>query len=86
MASTAEKQQFGQAGNVNESGTTAITGDFCAIQILTDAVFSLITDSLASGDAITSLTLPAGLVLYGKFTAFTLTSGAVRAYKSAELR
>jgi hypothetical protein len=86
MASIAEKQQFGQAGSVNESGTTAITGDFCAIQILNDAVFSLITDSLASGDAITTLTLPAGLVIYGKFTAFTLTSGAVRAYMSAELR
>lgn len=73
---------FGSLGCVNETGTTAVTGDFCAIQILTDAVFSLLTDSGASGDAITSVSLPAGLVLYGRFTAFTLTSGAVRAYRA----
>lgn len=85
MASKSEKQAFGEAGSVNETSTTAVTGDFCAIQILNDAVFSLLTDALATGDAITSITIPAGITLFGKFSAFTLTSGAVKAYNSAPL-
>jgi hypothetical protein len=72
---------FGQRGTINETGTTAVTGiEAFAIQILTDAVFSALTDASASGDAITGITLTAGTVIYGNFTAFTLTSGAARAY------
>lgn len=80
-----QKQEFGGAGCVYETGTTEVTGDFCAIQTLTDTVFALITNTLGSGDAITAITIPAGVTLYGRFTAFTLTSGAVCAYKSAPL-
>lgn len=73
---------FGQRGVINETGTTAVTGIDCfAIQILTNAVFSSLTDDQATGDAITGITLTAGTVLFGNFTAFTLTSGAVRAYR-----
>lgn len=85
MAEKSDKQAFGEAGCVYEVGTTAITGDFCAIQILNDAVFSLLTNTLGTGDAITTLTIPAGITLFGKFSAFTLTSGAVCAYNSAPL-
>lgn len=71
----------GEGGNTNETGTTARTGNWDTLHCLTDTVFSLLTDSLNSGgDAITGLTLPAGTLLFGRFTAFTLTSGAVRAY------
>ena len=83
MITPQDKQSFGEAGCVYETGTTAVTGDFCALQCLTNTVFSALTNTIRSGDAITSLTLPAGTVLYGKFSAFTLTSGAVCAYKSA---
>lgn len=79
-----DKQSFGEAGCVYETGTTAITGDFCAIQVLTDAVFSLLTNTVGGGDAITGVTLLAGTTLFGKFMAFTLASGAVCAYKSAQ--
>ncbi len=72
---------FGANGSVTETGTTAITGNFFAIQTLTDTVFSLYTDALATGDAITALTIPAGVTQFGHITAFTLTSGSVRAYK-----
>lgn len=79
-----DKQDYGEAGYVNETGTTAITGqDFCRIQCLTNTVFASLTDTLASGDALTGITLPAGTDLRGKFTGFTLSSGAVRAYRSA---
>ena len=78
----AERQTFGTAGSVNETGTTAITGRFYAIQILVDCQFSVLTDTLASGDALTSILFPAGITLFGNFTAFTKgASGVVRAYK-----
>lgn len=85
MASTYEKQQLGLAGSVNETGTTAITGDFYRIDCLTATTFSLLTDALATGDTLTGFAIPAGTTLLGKFTAFTLTSGAVRAYNSSPL-
>ena len=85
-ASTYEKQSFGLAGSINETGTTAVTGvDVCSIVCLTATTFATLTDTLATGDALTGIALPAGTTLYGKFTAFTLTSGAVRAYKSLPL-
>ncbi len=77
-----DKQSFGEYGVVNETGTTAITGRFCAIQLLADTVFSVLTDASATGDVITGITITSGTILYGDFTAFTLTSGKVRAYKS----
>ena len=70
-------------GVVTETGTTAVTGDFYAIQVLATANFSLFTETGSSGDAMTGFDIPAGTVLYNGMgiTAFTLTSGAVRAYK-----
>jgi len=70
----------GQAGVVVETGTTAVTGSFSSITILADAVFSAFTETDATGDAMTGFTIPAGVTLFGKITAFTLTSGKVRAY------
>lgn len=88
MITPKEKQDYGEAGALNETGTTAITGkDFCRIDCLTDTVFASLTEvalnAAGTGDAITGITLPAGTSLRGKFTGFTLTSGAVRAYFSA---
>lgn len=75
----------GKYGCVVETGTTAVTSGgspFFAIQMLEDTVFSLLTDTGATGDAMTGFTISAGQVIYGNFTAFTLTSGKVRAYRS----
>lgn len=66
-------------GIVNTSNTTAVTGQFKTIQLLTDTTFSVLTETGASG-SITGISLPAGLVLNGAFTAYTLASGTVRAY------
>jgi hypothetical protein len=77
----------GNAGATNgvvvESGTTAVTGDFYAIQVLVEATFSTFTENGASGDVMTSIAIPAGTVLYNGrgITAFTMSAGAVRAYK-----
>lgn len=87
MASKFDKQYYGEAGSRTETGTTAVTGDFCALHCITASTFTLLTDTLAdaNGDALTGTAIPAGTWLYGKFAAFTLSSGIVRAYKSAAL-
>lgn len=70
-------------GVVVETGTDAVTGKFYAIQVLADATFSAFTENGASGDVMTGFAIPAGTVIYNGLgiTAFTLTSGKVRAYK-----
>lgn len=77
-----DSQFFGAKGVEYETGTTALTAkNYYAITTLTDTVFATLTNSLASGDAITGITIPAGVTLYGNFTAVTLTSGAIAGYK-----
>jgi len=75
--------QAGQSGVTNFNDTTARTGNWFAIQIIADVVFTTLTESDAEGtaDMVTGITYSAGTVIYGKFTAITLTSGTCRAYK-----
>jgi hypothetical protein len=72
------------AGNgvVVESGTTAVTGDFYCIQVLVEATFTVFTENGATGDAMTG-TYAAGTQIFNGqgITAFTMSSGKVRAYK-----
>lgn len=70
-------------GIVVETGTTAVTGKFYAIQVLADATFTVFTENNKSGDAMTGFVVPAGTTLINGLgiTAFTMSSGAVRAYK-----
>lgn len=74
---------IGEYGAVYESGTTSVTGSFGAIQVLGDAVFNSLTASNWTGDTLASLNVPAGVTLFGNFTAFQLTSGRVVAYNNA---
>ena len=87
MSDFYNKQASGAGGILVETGTTAQTGDFCEIQILELASFGVLTESRADalGDAMTGFDIPAGIILKGKFTAFTLTKGKVRATKSIPL-
>lgn len=70
-------------GVVVKTDTTAVTGKFYAIQVLEDAQFSVLTENAKSGDSMTGFSIPAGTIIYNGLgiTAFTLTSGKVRAYK-----
>lgn len=77
-----DMESAGLFGVVTETGTTAVTGNFAIIHCLTAATFSLFTETNGSGDAMTGFAVPAGTVLRGRITAFTLTSGAVRAHKA----
>lgn len=82
MSSQLEKQALGKGGAIFESGTTAVTADICAIQIIADAVFSSISWPELSGDALTGVSILAGTTLVGDIKGFTLTSGSVLAYKA----
>jgi len=70
-------------GVVVVTDTTPITGNFHAIQVLETANFSTFTETEDTG-SMTGFDIPAGTILYNGLgiTAFTLTSGKVRAYKS----
>lgn len=73
---------FGADGGTVINDTTATTGNFGAIQVVNDAVFSAITlPQYTNASDLTSITLAAGTVIYGQCTAFTLTSGVVIAHK-----
>ncbi len=66
-------------GIVNTSDTTAVTRSFTKLQCLTDVQFTALTETGATG-SLAGITVKAGTILYGTFTAYALTSGTVRAY------
>lgn len=59
--------------------TTAVTGTFAAITVLSDAVFTSLTRANTTG-TIGSTTIPAGVTIFGAITGYQLASGAVIAY------
>lgn len=73
----------GQAGSVvalpgtleAEAGRT-----FCALQVAEAAAFSAIEGNMEGSGNLSGKVLPAGFVLYGAFTRFSLSSGTVVAY------
>ena len=86
----AQNAALGQAGAIVETSTTAVTGkSIVAIQFIEDSVFTVLTPSDTTngygvgsynGDTLASITLPAGMTIYGHWTAFTLASGKIIAY------
>ena len=78
------RQSFGQAGATFETGTTAVTGTFCAITFIEDSIFTVLTMVDQDGDDMSTaaVSFPKGLTIYGQITAFTLASGKVLAYKA----
>ena len=73
---------LGQRGFVYVADTTVTSGNFAAIQIIADAIFSSLTALNSTVGGLAGVTLTAGTIIYGPFTAFTLTSGKVIAYKA----
>lgn len=91
MTSVVEKQSFGQAGALfAHEASIVYSGQFCALQVITDARFATFDWPELSGDgtAIHNATqgsaheFKAGTVIYGQIKSFSLHSGAVLAYYS----
>ena len=64
-------------------GTGATTGEWSAIQAVTDTKFHTLTGNvtgLANTTLGSAITVPAGLTIFGAFTAIQLHSGSVIAY------
>ena len=69
-------------GSAGSQGSTsaALTGMFCAITAIADTTFSVLTpEDSAHISSIPGGTLPAGVTIYGRWTAIT-PSGAIIAY------
>lgn len=87
QASDVTLSAMGQKGSILVTDTTAITGTFRIIQVISDATFTTLTSDITKNGIITASTgvdygtLSAGTVLYGKFTAITLSAGKVILYK-----
>ena len=73
----------GLSGGAYYADTDAHTGDWLAIQVLADAKFHTLTGNLADIANATegsAPVIPAGTVLFGKFTTLDLHSGRIIAY------
>jgi hypothetical protein len=72
---------LGQRGTVDTDDTVAVTGEFSAIQIIEEAVFTALTEEAVTGSgSLVGPTHPQDRILLGRFTGYTLASGQVRAY------
>jgi len=82
-----EYEALGQYGAEFISNTTSATGrNYCAITMLEDTTFTTLTSSnwsagTSGSSQVTSVTYPKGLTIFGTFTAVTLATGKIIAYK-----
>jgi hypothetical protein len=74
---------LGQDGVVYVTSATQTNGSFRAIQAVADTVFAALVARDWTGTT-AGLALPAGTTIFGDFTSFTLTSGKVVAFGSAD--
>jgi hypothetical protein len=70
----------GEYGGRMTTTTAAVTGNFQAIQFITDGSFTSVSQTALTGDALTGVTYPAGFVLFAAVTAFQLATGRAIAY------
>ena len=74
-----QRQVLGQKGlRTVRAGGAGTSGEFYrAITVLADAVISTTAEA---GDNLSSVTIPAGVTVYGLFSSVSVTSGEVLAY------
>ena len=73
---------LGQNGTTLINDTGAVTGKWFAIQMISDTVFTTLTDpTMTLHGTYAGMTFLGGELIFGHFTAITLASGAVLAYK-----
>jgi hypothetical protein len=73
---------LGQRGFIYTDDTTLVNGNFAAIQIIADTVFTALTALDSTVGGLVGVTLTAGTIIYGPFTSYDLASGKVIAYKA----
>lgn len=77
----ANLMSFGQAGFDYVTTGTINSHEYIAISALEDASISVTADA---GDDLSSVTIPKGLTIYGRFSSITVSSGKILVYREAE--
>lgn len=72
---------LGQRGATAKT-TGLLTGNFAAIQVVTATTFDNLTALNSNFSDLLGVSLPAGTIIYGPFTAVGATSGLYVAYKA----
>lgn len=81
MSSPVSYDLQGQGGGVVIVASGNEIGNFRWIQVINDAVFSIVASSnIGDADNLQSITIPAGVGIGGQFTNIAVTSGVVIAY------
>jgi len=70
-------------GRMTTTTASAVTGNFQAIQFITDGKFTSVSQTALTGENLNSVTFPAGFVVFAAVTAFQLATGSVIAYTRA---
>jgi hypothetical protein len=73
--------QRGEAGITFLNTTGVASGSWNAIQCISACAFTTLVADNNDGAALQTITLTAGVTIYGHFTQITLASGSVIAYK-----
>ena len=74
--------EFSSVGSIIiDAAVGATAGNFGAIQFLKDATISAVAGESIGNIAKLQTSFPAGIVIYGKFTSVTLSSGLVALHK-----
>lgn len=81
-AKVAGKSILAETGGKYIADTATHAGDWMAITALTATVFAAGTTSTTITGTLTSMALPAGATLWGRFNAIKLTSGTIIAYNN----
>lgn len=77
--------KLGKYGSDHIADTGAYTGTWMAIQMLEATVFTTITSPTRTDHGtVAGKTYGAGTIIFGLFTAITLASGCVEAYRSKQ--
>ena len=77
-----QKLSFGDKGlRVLNNGSTSVSGEnFCAIQAIESSTISCDIDTIGGDTSIVSLSIGAGVVIYGNFDDVVVAAGNVVAY------
>ncbi|HWA15647.1 MAG TPA: hypothetical protein VG817_04385 [Gemmatimonadales bacterium] len=81
-AKYASKSILAESSGRHITDTTAVTGDFMAILALSATVIASGTVSSTISGTLAGMVIPAGTIVWGRFSAIKLTSGTIIAYNN----
>ena len=71
----AQNAALGQAGSILIDDDAQHTGKFVAITAITESVVTTVSEDTSIWDTLTTLTLPIGVTIYGRWSSVQIASG-----------